>query len=239
MSPQAQPLPEKIRQLRRKIGEAAKRAGRSAEDIRFLLATKTVEVSRIRLAFDAGVSDFGENRVQEFLGKKKAFDDDSKTGPNIRWHFIGHLQTNKVKHVIGRVELLHSLDRPELFHELERQANLKGIGGVRCLIQVNSSEEATKYGFKAGEVRNFVKGLPNETPVRFEGLMTVGPLTEDERQIRKAFRNVRVLQQELQEEFPRYSWRTLSMGMSQDYEIAIEEGANLLRIGTLVFGRRE
>ena len=202
------------------------------EGVRFLLVTKTVGEDRVREAFEAGVSDFGENRVQELLAKKK------KLPPGIRWHMIGRLQTNKVKRILGEVVLIHSLDRPELAREIEKQAGVKKIKQVDCLIQVNSSGETSKSGFAPAEVEGFAASLAPDSPVRIRGLMAVGPLTEDCEKIRRAFRAVKNLRETLKQKFPERDWGILSMGMSGDYRIAVEEGANWLRIGSAVFGKR-
>ncbi|MBN1688659.1 MAG: YggS family pyridoxal phosphate-dependent enzyme [Candidatus Omnitrophica bacterium] len=224
---------QKIKALDRAIGEAARSCGRDPQEIRAILVTKTVPPQDILTVCKAGFKEFGENRVQELIKKKE------ELPPEIQWHLVGHLQTNKVKYVVGHVALIHSLDRLELFEEIEEQAVKKNAGEVSCLIQVNSSGEATKYGLAPERVISFVQGLPVSQVVKIRGLMTIGPFTEDDGCIRKAFRLVRDLQGELQRRFPDRDWGILSMGMSQDYRIAIEEGANLLRIGTLFFGARK
>ncbi len=208
-------------------------------NIQLVLVSKTVPAERVHEAYDTGVRDFGENRVQELLQKKDALPADA------RWHLIGHLQTNKVKQVLGKTVLIHSLDRPELAEEIERQARLKGIPQVDCLVQVNSSGEKTKYGLELENVADFVSFLvPSKVEglkpgaIRLRGLMTIGPLTEDAGLVREAFRKTRKLQENLKQKFPSVDWSLLSMGMSGDYKIAIEEGSTLVRIGTAVFGER-
>ncbi|MDD5217410.1 MAG: YggS family pyridoxal phosphate-dependent enzyme [Candidatus Omnitrophica bacterium] len=231
---------DKLEVLRASIARAAQKAGRAPEEVRFVLVTKTVPVERVREAYEAGVRDFGENRMQEFLAKENELPAD------VCWHFVGHLQTNKVKDLLkhsagagGKIGLLHSMDRPELAAEIERQALLKGIREVPCLLQVNYSAEASKGGFAPGDVAGFVAKLGNDSPLSIRGLMTIGPLTEDESRVRASFRGMRELREELRSKFPLRRWDILSMGMSADYEIAVEEGANLLRIGSAVFGARE
>jgi pyridoxal phosphate enzyme (YggS family) len=185
---------------------------------------------RWRLA--AGAREFGENRVQELLGKK------IRMPKELKWHMIGHLQTNKVRQVVGEVELIHSLDRLDLAREIDRQAGLKKTGPVACLIQVNSSGETTKSGLAPAEVEGFadqIRGLK----IQPRGLMTIGPLTPDEQPIRQAFRLTAELFKKLAAKFPGGEWNILSMGMSADYKIAIEEGSTLLRIGSAVFGSRK
>lgn len=198
-----------------------------------VLVTKTVPPEKIRQALVSGLGDLGENRVQELLEKQEALKD-----LPLRWHMIGHLQTNKVKQVVGRAALIQSLDRPELAEEIERQAALKQIQSVPCLIQVNSSGETSKFGLKPDDVESFVSGLKTKA-IRIQGLMTIGPNTEDPEKIRASFRLMRELREALKKKFPAHNWETLSMGMSGDYTIAIEEGATLIRVGTAVFGERK
>lgn len=194
--------------------------------------TKTVPAEKIMEAYREGVRDFGENRVQELLEKMPHLPGD------IRWHLIGHLQTNKVKYVLGKTALIHSLDRIELADEIIKTARKKKIQEVSCLIQVNSSGEETKFGFAPGQVMDFVKRLPADTPLKIKGLMTIGPLTDDKEVIRECFRATRILRDDLIKAFPRHSWQILSMGMSGDYAEALAEGSNCVRIGSLIFGER-
>jgi hypothetical protein len=220
-----------IQNLKQSIRETAVETGRDPTAIRLVLVTKTVEPGRILEAYQAGERDFGENRVQEWQDKKDALPED------IRWHLIGHLQTNKVKHVIGRVALIHSLDRLDLADAIEKQAQAKGIVEVPCLVQVNMSGEESKFGLDPGEVEDFIRQMPSRSSIRIRGLMSIGPLTEDQGRIRDCFRKTRELLETLKKKFPQSGWDVLSMGMSADYRIAIEEGANMLRIGSLIFPR--
>lgn len=225
-------IAERIRQLEGSILEAVLEAGRKPETVRYILVSKTVPEEKILEAFQAGVNEFGENRVQELIEKKRRM----PTG--LKWHMIGHLQTNKVRQVAGEAELIHSLDRLELAREIDRQASLKKMGPVPCLIQVNSSGEKTKFGLPPSEAESFVEQI-KDLKIRLRGLMTIGPLTQDEKEIRRAFRQTADLFKRLAPRFPAAEWSILSMGMSGDYKIAIEEGATLLRIGSMVFGERE
>ncbi|MFH1799888.1 MAG: YggS family pyridoxal phosphate-dependent enzyme [Candidatus Omnitrophota bacterium] len=224
-------IKESIQDLRRSIHKTAVSANREPGSIQLVIVTKTISPERILEAYQTGERDFGENRVQEWREKKDTLPKD------IHWHLIGHLQTNKVKHVIGQVELLHSLDRLELADEIEKQARSKGIAEVPCLIQVNMSGEESKSGLDPVRVADFVRQMPLRSSIRIRGLMSIGPLTEDEGEIRECFRKTRELWEALKKEFSQYDWDVLSMGMSADYRIAIEEGANMLRIGSLVFPR--
>lgn len=215
-----------------------------------MLVTKTVPVPQIQEAFDAGMRDFGESRVQEFLGKKSAL------SPEIHWHFVGHLQTNKVKTLLeivgagfprpsgqaGAVTaplLLHSLDRLPLAGEIQKQAEKRKVT-VEALIQVNTTAEAAKSGFSPEEVEEAVRQLSEFSKIKLRGLMTIGPTAGDEQSIRSSFRKLRELRDRLNRDSSAGGRiHELSMGMSSDFEIAIEEGATILRIGTAVFGERK
>lgn len=219
-------IAEKITQLKKEIPPG----------IQLVLVTKTVPVSRMTEAFKAGASDFGENRVQELLSKKKEW---KAAGlPEMRWHMIGHLQTNKVKQILGEVALIQSLDRSELVKEIETQAERKKMTRVDCLIQIKTSGEPSKQGLPAEQAVDFAAGISKNSPIRISGLMTIGPLTDNEAEIRSSFQTLKRLQSELREKCPGKGWDILSMGMSGDYGIAIEEGSNMLRIGRSVFGER-
>lgn len=174
-----------------------------------------------------GFRDFGENRVQEFLEKKELLPGD------VRWHFIGHLQTNKVKNVLGTARLIHSLDRMSLAEEIQKQAEKKNIF-VDALIEVNTSGEASKSGFRPEETAP-LQQLMKFNRIRLHGLMTIGPMPpSSEEKIRMCFKTLRSLRDQWRADFP--EMQHLSMGMSSDFETAIEEGATMIRIGTAVFG---
>lgn len=224
---------DRLETLLQSVRQACERAGRDPGEIQIVLVTKTVSEDRILEAFQCGITQFGENRVQELVLKKK------NLPPDIEWHMIGHLQTNKVKQLLGEVILIHSLDRLELVEAIEREAEKKKIEKVPCLIQVNMSREAAKYGVEPEKVEGFLTQIRAQSPVEIRGLMTIGPLTEDRERIRECFRNTRLLRDRLREKFSSRDGSVLSMGMSGDYTIAVEEGATLLRIGTAVFGARE
>jgi pyridoxal phosphate enzyme (YggS family) len=200
------------------LRRAAGRAGRTAEEIRVVAVSKTVPAERVRAVFNLGYTEFGENRVQELLAKK------SELPESVRWHMIGHLQTNKVRQVLGQTVLIHS----------EKQARDRVDG----LIQVNSSGEATKSGVEPERAAELVAAIGPGSPLRIRGLMTIGPLTEDSGRIRACFRSLRKMRDDFRRLFPEKDWEILSMGMSSDYEIAVEEGASLLRIGSVIFGER-
>lgn len=192
--------------------------------------TKNVPVERIREAFEAGIRDLGENRVQELVKKK------TELPAEIRWHFIGHLQTNKVKSVLGETALLHSLDRIALAEEIQKQAQKRNLT-VDTLVQVNTSGEMTKSGFQPEEVEEALERLKSFDRIRIRGLMTIAPTSQDP--VRDCFRRLLILRDKIQEKFSDLDLYHLSMGMSSDFEIAVEEGATILRIGTAVFGERK
>jgi len=237
-----------VQNLKQSIRDVAEKSGRDPESVRLVLVTKTVEPSLVLEAYQSGERDFGENRVQEWQEKKDALPKD------IRWHLIGYLQTNKVKYVVGQVAIIHSLDRLELADAIDKQAKAKGIAEVPCLVQVNMSGEESKFGLDPARVEDFVKQMLRRSTIKILGLMSIGPsptsgqaspdsqgrlLTEDQGRIRECFRKTRELREVLKKKFPQYSWDVLSMGMSGDFRVAIEEGSNMLRIGTLVFGDRK
>jgi pyridoxal phosphate enzyme (YggS family) len=219
-----------LTRLRERIAEAARRAGKDPDRIQQVLVTKEVPPERIREAYECGERKFGENRVQDFLDKHAALPRD------IEWHFVGHLQTNKVKALLGKVRLIHSLDSLHLAREVDRRAS--GMGLVAdILVQVNTTGEPTKHGVKPSELPALMESLGSCRSIRVRGLMTIGPLTGDERRIHDAFRTLSSLREEWARRM-NADFEYLSMGMSGDFEIAIEEGANLLRIGTAVFSEK-
>jgi len=223
---------DELEHVHARIAAACERSGRPTSDVTLILVTKWVESERINQVYQLGQRDFGENRVQELDRKRHELPED------IRWHFIGHLQTNKVKSVVGEVALLHSCDRLDLAKTLQKQAEKKNTT-IELLMQVNTSGEASKYGFSSKEAQAAVSELICYDRLKVRGLMTIGPFTENKEQIRTSFRALRQLRDRLQDEYTQVDWHTLSMGMSSDFEIAIEEGSNFVRVGTAVFGRRK
>lgn len=226
-------LKERIESVKKKIESVTFSCGRKPEDVQLIAVSKTVDASLIQKAYELGLECFGENRVQELTQKV------SELPEQIKWHMIGHLQTNKVKQVIVQVDMIQSLDRPELYLEIEKEAIKKGVKEVECLIQVNSSGEDSKFGFAFDQVEDFVEKLKIDSPVKIKGLMTIGPFTQDQKEIRQAFKRTRELRDRLERRFPGHGWSELSMGMSGDYRIAIEEGSTMVRIGSAIFGSRK
>ena len=218
-------------QIRERVQKALERSGRSQGSVRILPVTKTISPQIIREVYETGERAFGESRVQEFLGKKPQLPLD------IQWHFVGNLQTNKAKFIVGEVDLIHSLGSIRLGEALEQEAERRGER-VSCLVQINVSQDPAKGGFKPDEVEVSLDRLQQFRQLDLKGLMTIGPVTEDVTAIRSSFRGLRELRDRLANCFPAGSFKELSMGMSGDFEIAIEEGATIIRIGSLLFGDR-
>lgn len=221
-----------IRALRERVSKAALRSGRTINDIKIVAVTKTVEPERINTAIEQGIIDLGENRVQELCDKY------GKVKGECNWHLIGHLQTNKVKYIVDKVCLIHSLDRIELAEELQKRASQHGRM-LDVLVQVNVAKEKTKFGIEPAEAVDFVREVSRFQNLKVKGLMTIAPLVENPEEVRYVFRGLRKLLIDIQmENINNIDMKYLSMGMSNDFEVAIEEGANIIRIGTAIFGHR-
>ncbi|MEA5076914.1 MAG: YggS family pyridoxal phosphate-dependent enzyme [Coriobacteriia bacterium] len=222
-------IAERYEAVRRRVRDAADCAGRDPGDITIVAVAKTVGPPEVRAAIAAGVTDFGENRVQEFVAKHGLF-------PEVRWHFIGTLQSNKAQHVVGHAALIHSVDSLGLLQRIDRIANTRGVVQP-VLLQVNVSHESTKHGVDRAEVEEMVAAsleLPN---VRVDGLMTIAPFQRPEG-VRWVFRDMHDLFESIGAmRFNGVELTELSMGMTNDFEVAIEEGATIVRIGRAIFGR--
>jgi len=221
-----------LKKIRSQIDAAAVSAGRDPSDIRLVAVSKTKTASMVDEAAEAGQSVFGENYVQEFVAKA------AEVKSVVEWHFIGHLQSNKVKQIAGIVSMIHSVDRFSLAEEIDRQW---GRLGLVCdiLIQVNVSGEATKSGTTSEEAKMLVRQVALLQNVRICGLMTMPPFFDDPEAARPYFRELRTLAREIELlDIPGVSMKELSMGMSGDFEVAVEEGATLVRIGSAIFGSR-
>ncbi len=226
-------IKDQLKEKKAHIKEAAKRATRSEEDITLIAVSKTYPVIAIEEAMLEGCIDFGENHVQELMSKMESIKEE------VNWHLIGHLQTNKVKYIIGKTSLIHSMDSLRLAEEIERQSAKKGIV-TNVLVEVNVANEMTKYGFKMDEVIDVMKHLNTMPHIKVKGLMTVAPFVENPEKNRPIFRKLYELSVDIQKQkLDNISTNILSMGMSNDYEIAIEEGATMVRIGTAIFGNRD
>lgn len=223
---------ERLEQVRRRIAEAAGRAGRDPDEVELVAVSKAVPVSSIREAVDAGVKLVGENRVQEARDKVALL-----SSLPIKWHLIGHLQTNKSKLAIDLFDLIHSLDSLKLAASLDRHgASLGKL--VRVLIEVNLERESGKSGILENDLPPLLQSCHAFAHVAVEGLMAIPPFRKNPQEVRPFFRRLRVLREQAAETHPNYHLRHLSMGMSHDFEVAIEEGATLVRIGTAIFGER-
>lgn len=226
-------IKENLERVKQNIANAAVKAGKKPEDIVLVMATKTVEPERIREAIQSGGRIIGENKVQEALKKYEAL-----KGEGAEWHFIGHLQTNKVKDVLKFAEMIHSVDRLSLAEKLDQRLQQEGRS-LDILIQVNTSQEESKYGVAPEEAISLVKQTARYDTLTIRGLMTIGLFTKDEVKIRRCFKVLKEIYDTLiKEGIDRVHMHYLSMGMSGDYQIAIEEGANMVRIGTAIFGVR-
>jgi PLP dependent protein len=222
--------------IRERITAAAAKSGRIPEDITVIGVTKTVEPERILQAVGEHVIHLGENRVQELCEK---YDTINEAAPYpVKWHLIGHLQTNKVKYILDKVSLIHSLDSMELAREIQKRAE-KAVKTVEVLVQVNVAGEETKFGMTPAETLSFVRELKHFDGLKVRGLMTVAPMAENPEDVRGVFRSMKKIFIDIkQENIDNIDMAYLSMGMSGDFEVAIEEGANLVRIGSAIFGKR-
>lgn len=223
---------ENVRRVRERVAEAAVRAGRDPSEITIVAVSKNFPVEAIEEAIEAGITDIGENRVQEAEAKF------SRIGRKVRWHMVGHLQRNKVKKALNIFDLIHSVDNVRLLEELEKRAAQRGEI-VEVLVQVNTSGEETKFGLKPDEVERFMEAAAQKEHVRVLGLMTIGPLVDDPEKARPCFAMLREIKERVEGmRLPNVEMRHLSMGMTNDFEVAIEEGADIVRIGRAIFGPR-
>ena len=224
---------EKIGRIRERIAAAAARAGRNPAEVRIMGVTKTVSDERIREAIAAGIEVIGENYVQEAKRKIELL------GKSVEWHLIGHLQTNKAKYAVRLFDMIHSVNRMSLAEELNRRAAAAGIF-CRILIEVNLGGEESKSGAPPDEapglIRAIAAGMPN---LSIQGLMTMAPWYDDPEKARPCFAGLRALRDRIiSENIPNIAMRELSMGMTDDFEVAVEEGATIVRIGRAIFGER-
>ena len=224
---------EQLENVQQKIREAAMRAGRNPEDVTLVAVSKTNPVERIKEAYDLGVRDFGENKVKEMLQKEPQLPED------IRWHLIGHLQTNKVRNVLGKTVLIHSLDSLKLLDTVDFEARKKGII-AEGLLEVNVAGEESKFGFLPEELEALFPRLSQYRNLKIKGLMTVAPIVEDPEENRPVFHRLCQLSIDIKSKnIDNVSMNVLSMGMTGDYQTAVEEGATIVRVGTGIFGKRE
>ncbi len=226
-------LASNLQEVERKIMEACDKAGRAREDITLIAVSKTKPVPMLQEIYNLGVRDFGENKVQELTDKEPQLPTD------LRWHMIGHLQRNKVKQVIDKAVLIHSVDSVRLAKAIEAEAAKKDII-VQILLEVNVAEEDSKFGLKLDEVIPAVEEIATMPHVRIKGLMTIAPFVENPEENRTVFAQLQKLSVDIAEKnIDNVSVDILSMGMTNDYQVAIEEGATMIRVGTGIFGERE
>jgi len=223
-----------IEKIRERIARACQKSARNPADLTLVAVSKTFPAEIVGEAVRAGLVDIGENYVQELLSKRE-----SLQGKPIRWHFVGHLQTNKVKYLAPWVHLIHALDNAGLAQELDRRGAQFGRR-LDVLIEVNTTGESSKFGLPPGQVREFVRSCEGLNSIRMNGLMTIGPFLPDPEGSRPMFRQLRMLRDEIARlGQANATMEHLSMGMTGDFEVAIEEGATLLRLGTAIFGSRK
>ncbi len=217
--------------IRERISEAAERSGRGSDEITLVAVTKAHPIEAVEVALSHGLFDLGENRTEELARKRAAVEDG-----RIRWHMIGHVQRRKAPGLVGRADLVHSIDSVRLAERLSRAA-LEAGATVPVLVQVNTSGEVSKSGFQAGGLKDEVLSVLTLPGLRVRGLMTMAPFTSDKALLRLTFEGARILHEELRA-LEGYCGDHLSMGMTNDFEIAIEEGSTMIRIGTALFGKR-
>ena len=226
-------LRENLQEVEKRIQEACARAGRDRSEVTLVSVSKTKPVEMLQEAYDLGVRVFGENKVQEIRDKYDALPKD------IEWHMIGHLQTNKVKYIVDKVKLIHSVDSLRLAEIIEKEAE-KHNRSVDILLEVNVAEETSKFGLKTVEVIPFAEKIAQFPHINMRGLMTIAPFVDDPEKNRTIFRDLHKLYVDIKEKnIDNGTVSILSMGMTNDFEVAIEEGATMVRIGTAIFGARD
>lgn len=217
---------ENFETITREIAETCKQVGRNVEEVNLVAVTKYVTDTRVEEAIVAGITDFAENRPQNYVERKGKY-------PNKTWHLIGSLQTRKVRDVINEIDYFHALDRDSLAIEIQKRADKE----IKCFVQVNVSGEESKHGLTSEEAIDFIKSLEQYSKIKVIGLMTMAPFVKDEEILRNCFRKLRQLRDEVKGLNLAYApCEFLSMGMSNDYKIAIEEGATHIRVGTALVG---
>ena len=225
-------LKENLANVEKNIEQACKNAGRSRDEVTLIAVSKTKPVEMLQEIYDENIRDFGENKVQELCSKMEQLPSD------IRWHMIGHLQRNKVKYIVGKVELIHSVDTYRLAEEINIQAKKQNVI-VPILVEVNIAHEESKFGISAEDAILLVEEISKLENIRIKGLMTIAPYVENPEDNRLYFRKIKQLSVDItNKNIDNVSMEILSMGMTGDYEVAIEEGATMVRVGTGIFGAR-
>ena len=225
-------IKENLEEVREKIRQACQRSGRREEDVTLISVSKTKPVEMLKEAYEAGSRDFGENRVQEIMEKYGQMPED------VRWHMIGHLQKNKVRQVIDKAVLIHSVDTVELAEQIEKDAAKRDLT-VDILLEVNVAEEESKFGFRTEEVEAAVMKIKEFPHVHIKGLMTIAPFVSNSEDNREVFKKLYQLYVDIRSKnIDNVNMSVLSMGMTGDYEVAVEEGATMIRVGTGICGAR-
>lgn len=224
---------ENYKQVLSAVSERALKSNRNVADVTLIAVSKTKPVELLQKVYNAGARDFGENKVQEIIAKY------DKLPSDIRWHMIGHLQTNKVKYIADKVYMIHSVDTVKLAEIISKEA-LKVGRVIPVLVEINVAGEESKFGISPKECENFIRQIHQLEGITVRGLMTIAPFVENGEENREYFKSLKQLSVDImQKNIDNVSMDFLSMGMSGDYETAIEEGANLVRVGTRIFGERE
>ncbi len=223
---------DRFHEIQRRVRAACERSGRDPKDVTLIAVSKTKPVSDVREAYEVGARDFGENKVQEILEKYPQLPED------IRWHMIGHLQTNKVRQVVEKVCLIHSVDSIKLAGEISKESQRQGIT-TPMLLEVNVAEEETKFGFRLDETEGALRKISQLENIKVCGLMTIAPFVEEAEENRQIFRIFHQFYVDMKSKnIDNVNMSILSMGMTGDFEVAIEEGATMVRVGTGIFGVR-
>ena len=226
-------LRENLESVEAKIQAACDRVGRKRDEVTLIAVSKTKPVSMLKEAYDLGVRIFGENKVQEIRDKYEVLPKD------IEWHMIGHLQTNKVKYIVDKVALIPSVDSAHLAKQIDKEAAKRQMKEVPVLIQVNFAHEDTKFGLAPEETEDVIREIASMEHVKVKGLMQIAPFVDDPEENRKYFRAMKQLSVDIEnKKIDNVDMSILSMGMTNDYEVAVEEGATMIRVGTGIFGER-
>ena len=226
-------LKENLEEVEEKIAKACERAGRAREEVTLIAVSKTKPIEMLQEIYDEGIRDFGENKVQELTEKYEVMPKDMK------WHMIGHLQRNKVKYIVDKVALIHSVDSLRLAETIENEAAKHNVT-VPILIEVNVAQEESKFGLKTEEVLSLVESVAALPHINIKGLMTIAPYVEDPEENRGIFRQLKKLSVDIAaKNINNVNMSVLSMGMTGDYQVAVQEGATMVRVGTGIFGERD
>ena len=225
-------ITENLEQVRKNIDEACRMAGRDPKEVTLIAVSKTKPVSMLKEAYDAGARCFGENKVQEIMDKHPQLPED------IQWHMIGHLQRNKVKYIVDKVSMIHSVDSLRLAQTIEQEAAKHNVC-VPVLLEVNVAQEESKFGLKMDEVLPLIDTIADFPHIKVQGLMTIAPYVENAEDNRDFFRQLKKLSVDIEaKNINNVSMSVLSMGMTGDYQVAVQEGATIVRVGTGIFGER-